>query len=94
MAVQPELEVWVGPIFGGWQAVVLFNRVDIDSEQITVHWTDIGFPTDHSAAVRDLWARKDWSICNYDVKYYSYKIDEWTVISFFDWTVDCDISWK
>jgi hypothetical protein len=59
LTVQPELEVWAGPLSGGSQAVVLLNRGDSDSEQITVKWSDIGFPTNHSATVRDLWARKD-----------------------------------
>jgi len=59
LTVQPELEIWAGPLSGGSQAVVLFNRGDGYAEQITVNWTDIGFPTDHSALVRDLWARKD-----------------------------------
>ncbi|CAF1528017.1 unnamed protein product, partial [Rotaria sordida] len=43
----------------GSQAVLLFNRVNSGSETITVEWSDIGFPTNHSAIVRDLWARKD-----------------------------------
>ena len=32
---------------GGSQAVVLLNRGDSDNEQITVRWSDIGFPVDH-----------------------------------------------
>jgi alpha-galactosidase len=51
--------VWAGPLSGGSQAVVLLNRGDSNSEQITVNWTDISFPVDHSAVVRDLWAHKD-----------------------------------
>jgi len=62
LTVQQELEVWAGPLSGGSQAVVLLNRGDTGSEQITVKWTDIGFPPDHSALVRDLWARKDVGI--------------------------------
>jgi hypothetical protein len=58
----PELEVWAGPLFGGSQAVVLLNRGDSGSEQITVNWTDIGFPIDHPATIRDLWAHKDLGI--------------------------------
>lgn len=54
-----QLEVWAGPLTGGSQAVVLLNRGNIGSEPITVKWTDIGFPADKSANVRDLWARKD-----------------------------------
>jgi hypothetical protein len=59
LIIQPEIEVWAGPLSGGSQAVVLLNRADSGSEQITVKWTDIGFPVDHSAVVRDLWAHKD-----------------------------------
>ncbi len=56
---QPELEIWAGPLSNGSQAVLLFNRGNSGSEPITVQWSDIGFPADHSAVVRDLWARKD-----------------------------------
>ncbi len=59
LTVQQEIEIWAGPLSGGSQAVVLLNRGDSGSEQITVKWTDIGFPVDQSAIVRDLWARKD-----------------------------------
>jgi hypothetical protein len=54
-----ELEIWAGPLSDGSQAVVLLNRGDSGSEPITVQWSDINFPVDHSAVVRDLWARKD-----------------------------------
>ncbi len=62
LTVPLELEVWASPLSGGSQAVVLLNRSDGNNEQITVKWTDIGFPADHSAFVRDLWARKDLGI--------------------------------
>ncbi len=62
LTVKPELEIWAGPLSGGSQAVVLLNRGDFGSSEITVQWTDIGFPVDHSALVRDLWARKDIGI--------------------------------
>ena len=54
-----ELEIWAGPLSDGSQAVVLLNRLDFGSDSITVQWNDIGFPANHSAVVRDLWARKD-----------------------------------
>jgi alpha-galactosidase len=53
------LEVLAGPLSGGSQAVVLLNRGDSNDDQITVKWSDIGFPVDRSANVRDLWTRKD-----------------------------------
>ncbi len=59
LTIKPELEVWVGPLTGGSKAVVLLNRGDSGSEQITVRWNDIGFPVDHSATVRDLWVHQD-----------------------------------
>jgi len=54
-----DLEVWAGPLSGGSQAVLLLNRADSGSEPITVKWTDIGFPAEKAATVRDLWAHKD-----------------------------------
>ncbi len=62
LTIPLELEVWAGPLSGGSQAVVLLNRADNESESITVQWSDIGFPTDHPAVVRDLWAHKDLGI--------------------------------
>jgi len=62
LAVPLELEIWAGPLIGGSQAVLLLNRGNSNDDQITVKWSDIGFPTDHSALVRDLWARKDLGI--------------------------------
>jgi hypothetical protein len=62
LTVPLELEVWAGPLSGGSQAVVLFNRGVSDNEQITVQWPDIGFSVDHPALVRDLWAHKDLGI--------------------------------
>ncbi|CAF1045853.1 unnamed protein product [Adineta ricciae] len=58
LTIQQEIEIWAGPLSYGSQAVVLFNRAGGSSEPITVKWTDIGFPSDHAATVRDLWARK------------------------------------
>ena len=59
LTFRPQLEVWASPLTNGSQAVLLFNRGNIGSEPITVQWSDIGFPADHSATVRDLWARQD-----------------------------------
>ncbi len=62
LTVKPELEVWNAALSGGSQAVVLLNRGDSGSSEITVQWLDIGFPVDHSAVVRDLWAHQDVGI--------------------------------
>ncbi|CAF4939065.1 unnamed protein product [Rotaria sp. Silwood1] len=78
LTVQPELEVWAGPLSGGSQAVVLLNRRDSGSEQITVKWADIGFPMNGSAIVRDLWARKNIGV--FSGNYTSPKIDSHAVM--------------
>jgi hypothetical protein len=78
LTVPWELEVWAGPLSGGSQAVVLLNRGDSNDDQITVKWSDIGFPPDHSAMVRDLWARKDIGI--FTDHYTSPKIDSHAVM--------------
>ncbi len=53
-----DLEVWAKQLADGGRAVVLFNRGPKAAE-ISVSWTDIGYPPHLQAAVRDLWARKD-----------------------------------
>jgi hypothetical protein len=53
-----ELEVWSGALHDGSAAVVLLNRGN-NSEPITVHWSDIGFPDHDSALVRDLWTHNN-----------------------------------
>jgi hypothetical protein len=78
LTVQQDLEIWAGPLSDGSQAVVLLNRGDIGSEKMTVKWTDIGFPTDHAAVVRDLWARKD--IGTFTGTYTSPNIDHHSVM--------------
>jgi alpha-galactosidase len=76
--IKPELEIWAGPLTGGSQAVVLLNRADNGSQEITVQWTDIGFPADHSAGVRDLWVHKDLGV--FTGKFTSPKIDSHAVM--------------
>lgn len=78
LTVPMELEVWSGPLTGGSQAVVLLNRADSGSEEMTVKWIDIGFPSNRSAKVRDLWAHRDLGI--FTNNYTSPKIDSHTVI--------------
>jgi len=58
LTLKPQLEVWAGELADGSAAVVLLNRGDTGSEPITVKWSDIGFPVNDAAVVRDLWARK------------------------------------
>lgn len=78
LTVPLELEVWAGPLSGGSQAVVLLNRGSYGSEEITVKWTDIGFPTHRSAKVRDLWSHQDLGV--FEGNYTSPKIDSHSVM--------------
>lgn len=78
LTVPFELEVWAGPLTGGSQAVVLLNRGDSNDDQITVQWTDIGFPSDRPALVRDLWAHQD--LGTFIGNYTSPKIDAHAVM--------------
>ena len=64
LTTKGQLEIWAGSLSDGSQAVVLLNRVDSGSEPITVQWTDIGFPANRSALVRDLWAHQDLGTFN------------------------------
>lgn len=53
-----DREVWSRQLADGGRAVVLFNRGP-NTQEISVSWTDIGYPPHLSAKVRDLWAGKD-----------------------------------
>jgi len=52
-----EQEVWARPLADGGRAVVLFNRATAPAE-ISVDWTELGYPRGMKAEVRDLWAHK------------------------------------
>ena len=53
-----DVEVWSKPLADGSRAVALLNR-GAAAAKITVHWTEIGYPTPLPAEVRDLWAKKN-----------------------------------
>jgi alpha-galactosidase len=53
-----DQEVWAKQLADGGRAVVLFNRGPAAAE-VTVSWTDIGYPPHLTAKVRDLWSHKD-----------------------------------
>ena len=53
-----DREVWAKQLANGGRAVVLFNRGPKPA-QLSVSWTDIGYPPHLSAGVRDLWAGKN-----------------------------------
>jgi len=53
-----DLEVWAKQLKDGNRAVLLFNR-GTSEQNVTVAWEDIGYPGHLSAAVRDLWQKKD-----------------------------------
>jgi alpha-galactosidase len=51
-------EVWARPLADRSHAVLLFNR-GAQTENVRVHWEDIGAADTSRARVRDLWARSD-----------------------------------
>ena len=53
-----DREVWAKQLADGGRAVVLFNRGP-KSQEISVSWTEIGYPQHVAAQVRDLWAHKN-----------------------------------
>jgi len=53
-----ELEVWARQLADGSRAVALVNRGTAE-KNISVTWSEIGYPNYLPASVRDLWARKD-----------------------------------
>ena len=53
-----DSEVWAKQMKDGSRTVALLNRGASDSD-ISVSWEDLGYPAHLSAAVRDLWAKKD-----------------------------------
>ena len=59
LTVQQSIEIWAGPLSDGSQAVLLLNRNSTSSEVITVKWTDLSWPANQWARVRDLWVRQD-----------------------------------
>ncbi len=55
-----DLEVWSKQLSDGSRAVALLNRSGAPT-QISVKWTEIGYPAELKATVRDLWTHKDES---------------------------------
>jgi alpha-galactosidase len=53
-----DLEVWAKQLKDGGRAVILFNR-SASEQNVAVAWEDIGYPDHLSAAVRDLWQKKE-----------------------------------
>jgi alpha-galactosidase len=53
-----DSEVWAKQLKDGSRAVILLNRGAGDAD-ISVSWEALGYPAHLSAAVRDLWAKKD-----------------------------------
>lgn len=58
VAKDGDLEVWARELADGSRAAVLLNRGTAD-HQVTVRWTDLGYPAHLKANVRDLWEHKD-----------------------------------
>lgn len=55
---QGDLDVWAKQLSDGGRAVALLNRAKAEA-QISVSWSEIGYPDDLPASVRDLWSKKD-----------------------------------
>ena len=53
-----DKEVWMKQLKDGSRAVILFNRGTTETE-VSVSWTELGYPEHVAASVRDLWAGKD-----------------------------------
>ncbi len=53
-----DAEVWAKQMNDGSRAVILFNRGTAETE-ISISWEGLGYPAHLSAAVRDLWEKKD-----------------------------------
>ncbi|ESQ85246.1 hypothetical protein AEAC466_05915 [Asticcacaulis sp. AC466] len=53
-----DQEVWARPLADGGRAFVLLNRSKT-AQTITAAWTDIGYPSQASLQVRDLWLHKE-----------------------------------
>jgi len=51
-------DIWLKPLTGGRQAVLLLNRGGRD-QTMTVKWSELGLAVDKSVAVRDLWEHRD-----------------------------------
>jgi alpha-galactosidase len=53
-----DFEVWSKQLADGGRAVALLNRGDKPAT-LKADWTDLGYPATLSAAVRDLWAKRE-----------------------------------
>ena len=53
-----DYEVWAKQLADGSRGVVLFNRSE-SPVNMSVNWTDVGYPADLKLHVRDLWEHKD-----------------------------------
>jgi alpha-galactosidase len=53
-----DFEVWSKDLKDGSKAVILLNRSEVDAN-ISVAWSEIGYPDYLSSTVRDLWMKKD-----------------------------------
>lgn len=54
-----NLQIWSATLNDGSRGVILFNRQNSGQANITVYWTEIGFPAMTNATVRDLWQHAD-----------------------------------
>jgi alpha-galactosidase len=53
-----DQDVFVKPLSGGRQAVVLLNR-GTAQQSITLNWAELGMAAERSLSIRDVWQHKD-----------------------------------
>jgi alpha-galactosidase len=53
-----DFDVWAKQLADGGRAVALLNRSKA-AHELSVNWTELGYPNELPASVRDLWAKKD-----------------------------------
>lgn len=52
-------QLWIKPLQGGDAAIVLYNSMDFEAQNVSVAWAELGQPwAGASVNVRDLWAHK------------------------------------
>lgn len=54
-----DFEVWTKQLYDGSKAIAFLNRSESNSE-MSVQWSEIGYPNHLEILVRDLWLKKDF----------------------------------
>lgn len=53
-----EFEVWTKQLYDGCKAIAFLNRSE-SSSNMSVQWSEVGYPNHLEISVRDLWLKKD-----------------------------------